>query len=262
MSRRKGAVSRGTMPSKRDNDQETTASQEEPASTERSGSESGERSAPTDAEAVAPKGAGAEQPRAEGAARAEGESAQTGLGATSRPADTGETVAEGPSGVEATPGSDERDRRVEELASQLEEANGRYLRLAADFDNFKKRARQEQLETMRFAAATVAERLLPVLDDAKLALDHAPEGVDENWLRGVRLTFQKLEEVLASVGVERIESVGVRFDPNLHEAVGSEESGDHPEDTVVAELRPGYRMHDRVLRPALVRVARPPSQSE
>lgn len=154
---------------------------------------------------------------------------------------------------------DQTDRRVEELASQLEEANNRHLRLAADFDNYKKRARQEQLDTIRFAAATVVERLLPILDDAGRALEHAPEGVDESWLKGVRLTFQKLDEVLRSVGVERIEAVGSRFDPKVHEAVGSEESGEHPEDTVVVELRPGYRMHDRVLRPALVKVARPPA---
>lgn len=151
------------------------------------------------------------------------------------------------------------DHRVEELSSQLEEANGRRLRLAADFENYKKRVRQEQLDTMRYAAATVAERLLPVLDDASLALSHAPEGIDEGWLKGVRLTFQKLEEVLASVGVERVEALGVPFDPKLHEAVGSEETTKHPEDTVVAELRAGYRMHDRVLRPALVKVARPPA---
>lgn len=151
------------------------------------------------------------------------------------------------------------DRRTEELASQLEEANGRHLRLAADFENYKKRVRQEQLDTMKYAAATVAERLLPVLDDADRALSHAPEGVDEGWLKGVRLTFQKLEEVLGSVGVERIEALGAAFDPKQHEAVASEETAKHPEDTVVAELRAGYRMHDRVLRPALVKVARPPA---
>ncbi|HKF76394.1 MAG TPA: nucleotide exchange factor GrpE [Candidatus Dormibacteraeota bacterium] len=153
----------------------------------------------------------------------------------------------------------EAERRAEELASRLEEANNQRIRLAADFDNFKKRARQEQMDTMRYAAATVAERLLPVADDADRVLSHAPDGVDENWLKGVRLTFQKLDEVLASLGVERIESVGSAFDPKLHEAVASEETAEHPEDTVVVELRPGYRMHDRVLRPALVKVARPPA---
>lgn len=148
--------------------------------------------------------------------------------------------------------------RVEDLVSQLEEANSRQMRLAADFENLKKRARQEQLDTMRYAAATLAERLLPVLDDAERALEHTPEGVDEGWLKGVQMTFRKLEEVLAGVGVERIDAKGAAFDPSLHEAIGSEASEEQPEDTVLAELRPGYRMHDRVLRPALVKVARRP----
>ena len=164
---------------------------------------------------------------------------------------------------------DERQEPGTAAPSQAPEGGGassvaaldddRLLRLAADFENYKKRVRQEQMDTMKYAAATVAERLLPVLDDADRALSHAPEGVDEGWLKGVRLTFQKLEEVLGSVGVERIESLGAPFDPKQHEAVASEETAKHPEDTVVAELRAGYRMHDRVLRPALVKVARPPA---
>ncbi len=176
-----------------------------------------------------------------------------GAGEGGQVKDTGHVAGSAPAAV------DDCDRRVEELVSQLEEANGRRLRLAADFDNFKKRSRQEQVDTVRFAAVPVVERLLPVLDDANLALSHAPEGVDESWLKGVRLTFQKLEEVISAVGVERVPAVGDRFDPKLHEAVGSVETADQPEDSVVAELRPGYRMHDRVLRPALVRVARPPA---
>lgn len=145
-----------------------------------------------------------------------------------------------------------------ELRNQLEEAKSRHLRLAADFDNYKKRARQEQMDTVQFASAGLVERLLPVLDDFHRALEHAPEGVDEGWLRGVQLTLQKLDDVLAAQGVSPIEAVGARFDPKLHEAVASEES-DQPEDTVIAELRRGYRMNDRVLRPALVKLARPSS---
>lgn len=145
---------------------------------------------------------------------------------------------------------------TEALASELEAMNVRHLRLAADFDNFKRRARQERMETIQYAAATLAGKLLPVLDDAHLALEHAPDGADESWLKGIRMTFQKLDEALASVGVEPIEAVGTAFDPKMHEAIGSEETDDHPDDTVVAELRRGYRMHDRVLRPALVKVSR------
>jgi molecular chaperone GrpE len=142
----------------------------------------------------------------------------------------------------------------------IEEANSRHLRLAADFDNFKKRVRQERLELLQYASASLAERLLPVLDDFERVLEHAPEGIDSNWLKGVRMTAQKLQEALQSVGVETIEAVGAPFDPKLHEAIGTEESADLPEDTVVKELRRGYRIHDRILRPALVSVARTPAR--
>ena len=150
---------------------------------------------------------------------------------------------------------DEPAAELEAVRNELTESNARHLRLAADFDNFKKRARQDQVDTIQYASAGIVERLLPVLDDFHRALEHAPEGVDESWLRGVQLTLQKLDELLAAQGVTPIESVGVRFDPKVHEAVSSEES-DQPEDTVIAELRRGYRMHDRVLRPALVKLAR------
>ena len=148
------------------------------------------------------------------------------------------------------------DGRLEALQGELEESRNRHLRLAADFENFKKRARQEQLETVQYATAALAERLLPVLDDFQRVMEHVPAGVDENWLKGVQLTLQKLEEVLQSVGVEPIEPIGQPFDPKVHEAIGSEETDEHPEDTVVSELRRGYKLHDRVLRPSLVRVSR------
>jgi len=142
------------------------------------------------------------------------------------------------------------------------ECEDRYLRLAAELDNFKKRARREQRETRKHAAAEVAARLLPVLDDAERAMEHVPEGTDASWLRGIELTLQKLHDVLASVGVEPIEAVGAPFDPKLHEAIGSEESSEHPEGTVVSVLRRGYRSHDRVLRPSLVKLARRPVDAE
>lgn len=148
---------------------------------------------------------------------------------------------------------------TEGQATEDDEHQERYLRLAADFDNFKKRARQELLEANRYAPAALARLLLPVLDDAERALLHVPEGTDERWARGLHLTLQKLRDALAAAGVERIEALGQRFDPRLHEAVGFEETASHPEGTVIAELQPGYRLHDRVLRPALVEVARPPS---
>lgn len=150
------------------------------------------------------------------------------------------------------------EAKVAELESAAAEARDKYLRLAADFDNYKKRMRQEQMETIQHASAELIGRLLPVLDDLHNVLDHQPEGIDHSWIKGLELSVRKLEEALGTHGLQAIESVGARFDPKLHEAVAHEESADHPEDTVVSELRRGYRLRDRVVRPALVKVSRPP----
>src|SRR5256885_11800306 len=150
------------------------------------------------------------------------------------------------------------ESRLAELESALAEAKDRHLRLAADFDNYKKRMRQEQLETIQHASAELINRLLPVLDDLHNVLDHQPNGIDESWLKGIELSVRKLEEALGTHGLQPIESVGSRFDPNLHEAVGHEESRDHPEDTVVSELRRGHRVRDPGGPPPLGQGGRPP----
>ena len=150
------------------------------------------------------------------------------------------------------------EAKVAELEAAAAESKDRHLRLAADFDNFKKRARQEQLETIQHASAELISRLLPALDDLHKALENQPPATDESWRKGIELSVRKLEEALGAHGLEPIEAVGARFDPKLHEAIGHEESADQPEDTVVSELRRGYRIRDRVVRPALVKVSRPP----
>ncbi len=149
--------------------------------------------------------------------------------------------------------------KIAELESALAEAKDRHLRLAADFENFKRRSRQEQLETIQHASGELIARLLPGLDDLHKALDHKPEGIDEAWAKGLELSVRKLEEALGAHGLEPIKAVGAVFDPKLHEAIGYEESSEHPEDTVTSELRRGYRLRDRVVRPALVKLARPPA---
>ena len=151
------------------------------------------------------------------------------------------------------------EQKIAELESELAEARSKYLRLAADFENYKKRVRQEQLETIQHASAELIGRLLPVLDDLNNVLDHKPRGIDESWVKGLELSVRKLEEALGTHGLQAIDAVGARFDPKQHEAVGHEESTEHPEDTVVSELRRGYRLRDRVVRPALVKLARPPA---
>ena len=156
-------------------------------------------------------------------------------------------------------GSGQLSLKPEQLEADAKEASNRYLRLAADFDNYKKRSRQEHMETIQHASAELIGRLLPALDDLHKALDHTPEGVNEAWLKGVELSVRKLEEALTAHGLEPIEAVGKPFDPSVHEAIGHEESTEHPEDTVVQVLRRGYRIRDRVVRPALVKVARRPA---
>src|SRR6202035_2463650 len=150
------------------------------------------------------------------------------------------------------------ETKIAELESSVAEAKDRYLRTAADFDNFKKRARQQQLDTIQHASADLIARLLPALDDLHKALDHKPASVDGSWVKGLELSVRKLEEALGAHGLEPILSVGKPFDPKLHEAIGYEESAEHPEDTVTSELRRGYRIRDRVVRPALVKLARQP----
>ena len=149
--------------------------------------------------------------------------------------------------------------KIAELESAVAEAKDRHLRLAADFDNFKRRSRQEQLEIIQHASGELIGRLLPGLDDLHAALDHQPEGIDEAWAKGLELSVRKLEEALGAHGLVPIDAVGATFDPKLHEAIGYEESSEHPEDTVTSELRRGYRLRDRVVRPALVKLARPPA---
>ena len=149
--------------------------------------------------------------------------------------------------------------KIAELESELAETRDKYLRLAADFDNFKKRVRQEQLDTIQHASAELIARLLPVMDDLQSVLEHKPQDIDESWVKGLELSVRKLEEALGTHGLQPIEAVGSRFDPQMHEAIGHEESTELPEDTVVSELRRGYRIRNRVVRPALVKVARPPA---
>ena len=140
----------------------------------------------------------------------------------------------------------------------LEECENRYVRLAADFENFKRRKAQELADSTRYRNEEAARALLPVLDNLRRAAEHAPEaGAEDFFVNGLELVVREFETTLERLGVVHIASVGEPFDPAVHEAIGGEESDDVERDTVIAELVPGYRLHDRLLRPAVVRVAHP-----
>jgi molecular chaperone GrpE len=147
-----------------------------------------------------------------------------------------------------------------ELQAARDEAQAnfaRYQRLAADFENYKRRTRQELADRTQYANEELLRKLLPILDNLRRALEHAPEGIDRNWFDGLPMVVRQFEDTLRAQGVSPIAAVGEKFDPSQHEAIAREETDEHEEGTIVEEMQPGYRLHERVLRPTLVKVAHP-----
>src|SRR3982074_2838529 len=122
-------------------------------------------------------------------------------------------------GAPHEPATASLEAKIAELESALAEAKDRHLRLAADFDNYKKRARQEQLETIQHASAELIGRLLPALDDLHKALENKPPGTDESWLKGVELSVRKLEEAPGAHRLGALSLLRTTQDPKLHEAI-------------------------------------------
>jgi molecular chaperone GrpE len=149
-----------------------------------------------------------------------------------------------------------------ELAATREEArqnHERWLRERADLENLKKRAARERAETIRFANENVLKDLLPIIDNLERALEHARSGGNgQPLVEGVALILKSLHDVLERHGVTRIEAKGTPFDPAHHQAMLHVETAEHEPNLVVEEHQPGYRLNDRLLRPALVSVAKAP----
>lgn len=150
-----------------------------------------------------------------------------------------------------------------ELASaraQAAENFDRMVRLTADFDNFKKRAAREREEVRRATYESLLSRLIPVLDNFEMALVAAdqPQSNIQSIRSGVSMIYQQLKGVFSDAGLEEISSQGLPFDPALHEAVSEQESTSHPEGTVIHQIRKGYRLRERLLRPASVVVSKLP----
>ena len=173
------------------------------------------------------------------------------------------TAAKAPvaSAPELTPG------QLEELkarAAKADEHWDRLLRTAADLENFKKRAARERIEAAQFANAALLQKLLPVLDHFEMAQTaaqtaEAPQGGMASLQAGIAMIQQQLKSILAETGLEEIDAAGKPFDPMQHEAVSQLESNDVPEGHVLQQIRKGYKLRDRLLRPAAVVVAKKPS---
>jgi molecular chaperone GrpE len=156
---------------------------------------------------------------------------------------------------------DESAARARETQERLKDTHERYLRAAADFENWKKRAAREREDTVKFGTERLIKDVLPVIDNLERAL--AAAGSDpKTLLEGVRLVVKQFGEALAKHGVKSFSAVGQPFDPNLHEALMQQPS-ELPANTVVTELVKGYTLHDRLVRPAAVVVSTgQPSEGE
>jgi molecular chaperone GrpE len=146
-------------------------------------------------------------------------------------------------------------------AAKADENWEKFVRATADLDNYKKRALRERQDATKYANESLIEKLLPIVDNFEAALTAAnsPQGGNIDSLRtGINMIYTQLRSFLSDAGVEEIDAAGKPFDPNLHEAVSQQPSADAPEGQVLQQMRKGYRFRDRLIRPAMVVVAKKP----
>jgi molecular chaperone GrpE len=179
--------------------------------------------------------------------------------ATELPAPTAEEElddqADGEGGEAAEPAA---QTEFEQMKAERDRLLDRLARLQAEFENARKRAERERAEFREFATGSVAEQFLTVLDNLELALKS--KGSAEQLRSGVSLIVKQMEEILEKMQVKAVPTVGEAFDPRFHEALGTVERDDLPDQHVAEEIRRGYKVRERLLRPALVRVAHNPKQ--
>ena len=154
---------------------------------------------------------------------------------------------------------------IGELMAQAAKAKEHWetvLRTTADFDNFKKRAARERQDAVKFANESLLQKLIPILDTFDMALTaavNAKEGTAQSLQTGVSMILSQFRSILTEAGLEEIDAAGKPFNPNFHEAVSQQETADVPEGNVVQQLRKGYKLKERLLRPATVIVAKKPT---
>ena len=154
-------------------------------------------------------------------------------------------------------------QELEQAKAQAAEYLDGWQRARAEFANYKKRKDQERQELFKLANATLITRLLPIFDDFERAFQTLPRSLlSFTWIDGVALIYRRLQAILEAEGLTLVETEGQSFDPLLHEAVTSEESAEYNEGQIIGEVQKGYKLGDRVLRPALVRVAKGKPLSE
>ena len=153
---------------------------------------------------------------------------------------------------------DALEKEIESLQAEVEEKQDQWLRTRADFENYKKRMLRDATRSYQDAMTTILKIFLNVADDMERALKNRPEGENiDSWMSGLELIHQKLINQMKNQGVERMDvQSGDEFDPNIHEAITQEEHPDFTEGQIIDVVQPGYRISDRIIRPAMVRVAK------
>ena len=175
------------------------------------------------------------------------------------------TVESGPTGTDVDPAErlQQLEKELQTLRAEHDTLQSQYMRIAADFDNFRKRQSRDQDDLRQQLVCSTLSEILPVVDNFERARQQLnPEGEEAQALhRSYQGLYKQLVEVLKQQGVARMEVVGQEFDPTLHEAVLREENTQHPEDVVIEELQRGYHLNGRVLRHAMVKVSMGPGPS-
>jgi molecular chaperone GrpE len=153
---------------------------------------------------------------------------------------------------------DQIEKQLDSLRSEVEEQKDGWLRTRADFENYKKRVQRDAARSYQDAMTSVLKSFLSVSDDLERAIKNKPEeNVLESWISGVELIHQKLLNQMKNLGVERMDvNPGDEFDPNFHEAITQEENPDFEEGQIIDVVQPGFKISERIIRPAMVRVAK------
>ena len=144
----------------------------------------------------------------------------------------------------------------EQLLAELQEINGKYLRLYAEFENYKKRVIKDKEDLVKYGNESLLYEILPFIDHLEMALKHASNEVSSGLVQGVEITLRDLRKTLDKFGLAAIEADGKPFDPMVHHAMSQVERDDIEDNTIVEEFRRGYMLRDKVLRPALVAVSK------
>jgi molecular chaperone GrpE len=163
-------------------------------------------------------------------------------------------------GLVEEPAADAAADALAELKVERDQLLDRLARLQAEFDNARKRQEREKQEFRDYATGSVVEQFLPVIDNFSLAL--AANGTAEQMRTGVELIVKQMDETLRQLNVQAVPTIGQQFDPRVHEALGTVERDDLPDHSVAEEIRKGYRIRERLLRPAMVRIVTNSKQTE